>query len=171
MESILALILPLLTVFLTYYQQVVNAANGPTQPGMKGMTIFMTVFVGYASLTFSAGLSLYWIFQTGLTILQNVLVVGAVDKQLLNDDKKGGKKATATSNVKGKNNQQKINQKNSSSKTSGKTKTEKSNSSANKNTKKNTHTGTKNNQKKAVEDKSAETVTEPENSSKSKSKK
>ena len=41
---------------------------------MKMMTNFMTIFIGVASLTLSTGIAIYWIINSGFTILQNLWV-------------------------------------------------------------------------------------------------
>ena len=41
---------------------------------MKMMSNFSIIFISIASLSISSGIALYWIFNSGFTILQNLLV-------------------------------------------------------------------------------------------------
>ena len=41
---------------------------------MKMMSNISIIFISIASLSISSGIALYWIFNSGFTILQNLLV-------------------------------------------------------------------------------------------------
>lgn len=67
----------ILVVAATYYSFKMNktASMGIEQEKqMKMMTNISTIFIGIASFTMSTGIELYWIFNSGFTILQNLLV-------------------------------------------------------------------------------------------------
>ncbi len=88
---LLTLIIPILSVLLTIWQQKQTMQQSGPAGQQKGMQIFMTIFIGYIGFTFSQGLAIYWTLQTALTILQNVIQ----DKYfapVLPDIKSGGKK-------------------------------------------------------------------------------
>lgn len=66
-----------LVISATYFSFKLNktASMGADQEKqMKMMTNISTVFIGIASITMSTGIELYWIFNSGFTILQNLLV-------------------------------------------------------------------------------------------------
>ena len=71
----LALIIPLISVGLTILQQKAMGSTEGSGGNQKFMQIFMTVFIAYIGFTFSQGLALYWTIQTGLTLLQNMVVM------------------------------------------------------------------------------------------------
>lgn len=71
------IIFVILVVAATYYSFKLNktASMGADQEKqMKMMTNISTIFIGIASFTMSTGIELYWIFNSGFTILQNLLV-------------------------------------------------------------------------------------------------
>ncbi|MFA0814995.1 MAG: YidC/Oxa1 family membrane protein insertase [Anaerofustis sp.] len=70
----LSLIIPAVSVALTIWQQKQTTSQGPSQQNMKGMQIFMTVFIAYMGFTFTQGLAIYWTFQTALTVAQNLIM-------------------------------------------------------------------------------------------------
>ncbi|MCM1370454.1 MAG: YidC/Oxa1 family membrane protein insertase [Clostridium sp.] len=66
-----------LVVVATYFSFKLNktATMGAEQEKqMKMMTNISTILIGIASITMSTGIELYWIFNSGFTILQNLLV-------------------------------------------------------------------------------------------------
>jgi YidC/Oxa1 family membrane protein insertase len=69
----LALIIPAISVLLTVLQQK-QTQQASEQAGQKGMQIFMTIFIAYVGFTFSQGLALYWVLQTGLGILSTIII-------------------------------------------------------------------------------------------------
>ncbi len=74
MVFVLSLIIPAISVALTIWQQKQTMAQGASAQNMKGMQIFMTVFIAYMGFTFTQGLAIYWTFQTALTVAQNVIM-------------------------------------------------------------------------------------------------
>lgn len=61
-------ILPAISAFTTFYQQHQTTSEMTQQNKM--MMIFMPLFVGYISLSFPAGLVLYWSFGNIIQIIQ-----------------------------------------------------------------------------------------------------
>lgn len=67
----------ILVILATYFSFKLNktASLGEDQEKqMKMMTNISTIFIGIASFTMSTGIELYWIFNSGFTILQNLIV-------------------------------------------------------------------------------------------------
>src|SRR5574344_435927 len=72
------LILALLVIGCTYFSFKLNASS-PTldensQKQMKMMTNIMTAVISITAFSISTGIALYWIFNSGFTIVQNLLV-------------------------------------------------------------------------------------------------
>lgn len=63
------LVLPLLAGLTTYWQTVVSTPMS-TDPSQKVMVYVMPLMIGYFSLSFPAGLSLYWVVSNVLSIIQ-----------------------------------------------------------------------------------------------------
>ncbi len=71
------IIFVILVVLATYFSFKLNktASIGEDQEKqMKMMTNISTIFIGIASFTMSTAIELYWIFNSGFTILQNIIV-------------------------------------------------------------------------------------------------
>lgn len=88
---ILALIIPIISVVLTIWQQKQMSQQGAGAEQGKMMQWFMTIFIGYIGFTFSQGLAVYLTLQTALTILQNV-IQEKYFPPAMPDIKNGGKK-------------------------------------------------------------------------------
>lgn len=70
-------ILPVLsaaTTFITSKQSMPAKGEGSSPLNSKMMTYFMPVFIGYISITFPAGLVLYWVVMNLMQILQQTLM-------------------------------------------------------------------------------------------------
>ena len=61
-------ILPVLSALTTYYQQKQTSTEMNQQAKM--MLMFMPLFIGYISTTFSSGLVLYWVTMNTMQIVQ-----------------------------------------------------------------------------------------------------
>ena len=61
-------ILPVLSALTTYYQQKQTSTEMNQQAKM--MLMFMPLFIGYISTTFSSGLVLYWVTMNTVQIVQ-----------------------------------------------------------------------------------------------------
>lgn len=75
--NFLYIIFIVLVVLTSYYSFKLNSGASMSkdqEKQMKMMSNFMTVFMGIASLTLSTGIGIYWIFNSGFTILQNLWV-------------------------------------------------------------------------------------------------
>lgn len=70
---ILSLIIPIISVLLTFLQQKQTAQQSGPAGQQKGMQLFMTIFIAYIGFTFSQGLAIYWTLQTALALLQNAI--------------------------------------------------------------------------------------------------
>ena len=71
------IILVILVVVVTYFSFKMNqtASMGAEQEkSMKMTTNIMIVFISIASFSISTSIALYWIFNSGFTIFQNLLV-------------------------------------------------------------------------------------------------
>jgi YidC/Oxa1 family membrane protein insertase len=65
-------IIPLLCAFTTYVQQKQTTTEMTQQNKM--MLIFMPVFIGYITITFPAGLGIYWVVSNTVQIAQQWLM-------------------------------------------------------------------------------------------------
>lgn len=71
------LIFVILVIATTYYSFKLNATatmSAEQEKQMKMMSNISIIFISIASLSISSGIALYWIFNSGFTILQNLLV-------------------------------------------------------------------------------------------------
>lgn len=71
------LILVILVVLVTYFSFKLNKTASMNAEQEKSMTLttnIMVVFIGITSLNISTSIALYWIFNSGFTIFQNLLV-------------------------------------------------------------------------------------------------
>ena len=71
------LIFVVLVIVATYFSFKLNSTAGISsdqEKQMKMMTNISIVLISIASFTISTGIALYWIFNSGFTILQNLLV-------------------------------------------------------------------------------------------------
>lgn len=71
------LIFVILVIATTYYSFKLNATatmSEEQEKQMKMMSNISIIFISIASLSISSGIALYWIFNSGFTILQNLLV-------------------------------------------------------------------------------------------------
>ena len=75
--NFLYLIFVVLVILTTVYSFKCNqtaSMNSDQEKQMKTMMNMSVVFIGIASFTMSTGIELYWIFNSGFTIIQNLLV-------------------------------------------------------------------------------------------------
>lgn len=75
--NFLYLIFVVLVILVTYFSFKLNktASMGSEQEKqMKMMTNMSVIFISIASFTISTGVALYWIFNSGFTVVQNLLV-------------------------------------------------------------------------------------------------
>lgn len=71
------LILVVLVVLVTYFSFKLNktaSMNTDQDKSMALTTNIMVIFIGIASFSISTSIALYWIFNSGFTIVQNLLV-------------------------------------------------------------------------------------------------
>lgn len=71
------LIVVILVVLVTYFSMKLNktaSMDASQESTMKMMTNMMIVMISIASFTISTGITLYWITNSGFTIVQNLLV-------------------------------------------------------------------------------------------------
>lgn len=71
------LIFVILVIGATYFSFKLNSTasiSGEQEKQMKMMTNISVIMISFASFTISTGIALYWIFNSGFTILQNLLV-------------------------------------------------------------------------------------------------
>lgn len=71
---ILIIVLVILTSYVSFKLNSGASMSEDQAKQMKMMTNFMTIFIGIAALTLSAGIAIYWIINSSFTILQNLLV-------------------------------------------------------------------------------------------------
>ena len=67
----------ILVIATTYYSFKLNSTvsmSSDQEKQMKMMSNISIIFISIASFTISTGIALYWIFNSGFTILQNLLV-------------------------------------------------------------------------------------------------
>lgn len=67
-------VLSALTTFITSKQSMPSAGEGKSPLNSKMMTYFMPLFIGYISITFPAGLVLYWVVMNLMQIFQQTLM-------------------------------------------------------------------------------------------------
>ena len=73
----LYIIFPILVCLATFFSFKLNATasmNSEQEQQMKMMMNISIVFITIASFTMSTGIELYWIFNSGFTVIQNLLV-------------------------------------------------------------------------------------------------
>lgn len=71
------IIFVILVIATTYYSFKLNSTasmSSDQEKQMKMMSNISIIFISIASFTISTGIALYWIFNSGFTILQNLLV-------------------------------------------------------------------------------------------------
>lgn len=71
------LILVVLVVLVTYFSFKLNktaSMNSEQDKSMAMTTNIMVIFIGITSFSISTSIALYWIFNSGFTIIQNLLV-------------------------------------------------------------------------------------------------
>ena len=71
------LVLVILVAVVTYFSFKLNktaSMNSDQAKSMKMTTNIMLVFIIFASFSISTSIALYWIFNSGFTIIQNLLV-------------------------------------------------------------------------------------------------
>lgn len=71
------LVLVILVVLVTYFSFKLNktaSMNAEQDKSMALTTNIMVVFIGITSFSISTSIALYWIFNSGFTIIQNLLV-------------------------------------------------------------------------------------------------
>ena len=71
---IIIVVLVIATSYLSFKLNSGASMSGEQAKQMSMMMKFMTVFIGIASLTLSTGIAIYWIVNSGFTILQNLWV-------------------------------------------------------------------------------------------------
>ena len=62
--------LPFLSAATTFLQQKMMSNNSEANPQMKIMMTIMPIFIGWISLSFPAGLVLYWVTMNVVQIIQ-----------------------------------------------------------------------------------------------------
>lgn len=71
---IIIIVLVIATSYLSFKLNSSASMGEDQAKQMKMMTNFMTIFIGIASLTLSTGIAIYWIVNSGFTVLQNLWV-------------------------------------------------------------------------------------------------
>ncbi len=71
---IIFVILVVLTTFFSFKLNQTASMNKEQEQQMKMMMNVSIIFIGIASITMSTGIELYWIVNSGFTIIQNLLV-------------------------------------------------------------------------------------------------
>lgn len=71
---IIFIILVILTTFYSFKLNKTASMNSEQEKQMKTMTNVSIVFIGILSISMSTGIEIYWIVNSGFTILQNLLV-------------------------------------------------------------------------------------------------
>ena len=71
---IIFVILVVLTTFFSFKLNQTASMSQEQEKQMKMMMNISIVFIGIASITMSTGIELYWIINSGFTIIQNLLV-------------------------------------------------------------------------------------------------
>ncbi|WP_329383557.1 YidC/Oxa1 family membrane protein insertase [Anaerofustis butyriciformans] len=76
LDTLYALIIPMITTLATYIQMKQSMANQPNEMGgsMQMMNFVMTLMIGWMSLTFPGALAIYWAATTLLGILQTEIM-------------------------------------------------------------------------------------------------
>ncbi len=75
--EIIYIIFPILVTLASYYSFKLNSTatmNSEQAESMKMMSNMSVMMIGFASFTLSCGIALYWITNSGFTILQNLYV-------------------------------------------------------------------------------------------------
>jgi len=69
-------ILPILAAVTTYWQTIISTPGGSTDPSQKTMAYIFPVMIGWFSLRYASGLSLYWVTSNIFSIAQTYLTPG-----------------------------------------------------------------------------------------------
>lgn len=67
-------VLPVLVALGTFFQQKVSMVSGQQDQTQKTMLFVMPLVIGYVSLQFPAGLSLYWVMYSLAGILEQLII-------------------------------------------------------------------------------------------------
>lgn len=70
------LVLPILAAVTTYWQTVISTPGGTNDPSQKTMAYIFPVMIGWFSLRYPSGLSLYWVTSNIFSIVQTYLTPG-----------------------------------------------------------------------------------------------
>lgn len=73
-QYIIFIILVIATTYFSFKLNSTASMSGEQEKQMKMMSNISIIFISIASFTISSGIALYWIFNSGFTILQNLLV-------------------------------------------------------------------------------------------------
>jgi len=70
------IILPILTVIVTFLQQYITSitTSGKVDPTQRTMLIVMPIFIGWMAYTFPAGLALYWVVFTLVSTIEMFVI-------------------------------------------------------------------------------------------------
>lgn len=75
--NILYIIFPILVAAATFFSFKLNSTASMNEDQAKQMKMMMNIsviFISIASFTMSTGIELYWIFNSGFTVIQNLIV-------------------------------------------------------------------------------------------------
>lgn len=73
-QYIIFIILVIATTYFSFKLNSTASMGNEQEKQMKMMSNISIIFISIASFTISSGIALYWIFNSGFTILQNLLV-------------------------------------------------------------------------------------------------
>lgn len=73
-QYIIFIVLVILTTYFSFKLNSTASMGGEQEKQMKMMSNISIIFISIASFSISSGIALYWIFNSGFTILQNLIV-------------------------------------------------------------------------------------------------
>lgn len=73
-QYIIFIVLVILTTYFSFKLNSTASMGAEQEKQMKMMSNISIIFISIASLSISSGIALYWIFNSGFTILQNLIV-------------------------------------------------------------------------------------------------
>lgn len=73
-QYIIFIVLVILTTYFSFKLNATASMGADQEKQMKMMSNISIIFISIASFSISSGIALYWIFNSGFTILQNLLV-------------------------------------------------------------------------------------------------
>lgn len=80
------LVVPVLSVLTTIFQQKQMSQGGQEAAMMRSMNLFLPVLMGWITISYPTALGIYWVSRNVFTIGQHYLVTQALDRQFSSEE-------------------------------------------------------------------------------------